>query len=360
MIRLDVLEFNQPGGVFYLGVMPVKNLLRIFTTNARKYEDNKLVDADGVQRESSPKKVAEIKDYSLNFDATFPTPIILAIRSDDVELDGTSLTFVHSDKVAEVIDGQHRLLGLEKAFYKDPDSVSEIQLPVVFIFDAEPEQKALIFATINGKQTKVSSSLIADLYGVSSVRNPRKTAHEIARALNSSPLSPWQNRLKMLGKRTSKDKIESLSQGTFVRELLPKISSDPDDDMQYGKKNLPFPAREGAIFNDFFRQNEDEVILKILMNIFTAVKETWPDEWEKPDEFILTKTAGYEAIMGALDKIINHGESLGKLNKDFFMDHFHSVKVILDREGQQLTSEYFKSQRGDIKRLTDYFLAPLA
>jgi hypothetical protein len=105
------------------------------------------------------------------------------------------------------------------------------------MIDATEEQKALIFATINGKQTKVPASLIYDLFAVTKTRSPYKTAHEIARALNSTPTSPWYRRLKMLGKKTAPGSAESLSQGTFVKFLLPRISSEPDLDMNLLKQN---------------------------------------------------------------------------------------------------------------------------
>ncbi len=359
MIELDIFEFSQPGGIFYMGKMPVKEILSIYRITSRKYNEDKIIDNDIVQRESSPIKIKQIREYSLGPDASFPTPIILALNSKSVELENSHLTFKEENQVADIIDGQHRLLGLDEAYQINPDKVGEIELPIIFIFDATSEQKALIFATINGKQTKVSSSLVADLYGVTTGRNPRKTAHEIARSLNSDKESPWFGRLKMLGKRTSKEKLESLSQGTFVRELLPKISSDPDDDFRYAKRKMPFKERPDSIFNQYFIADEDEVTLKILKNIFQSVKETWPNEWNNPDDFILTKTAGYEAIMGALDNIVIHGRENKDLSKDFFNKYLGEVKEVLESEEIHLTSEYFKSQRGDVKKLTSFFLKPL-
>ena len=87
------------------------------------------------------------------------------------------------------------------------------------MFDLTEEEKAYVFSIINSKQTKVSSSLIYDLFSLSQHRSPTKTAHEIARALNRNTESPFYKRLKMLGKKIEGEDKATLSQGTFVKYL---------------------------------------------------------------------------------------------------------------------------------------------
>lgn len=77
----------------------------------------------------------------------------------------------------------------------------DFNLPVVLMFNLTMEEKAYVFSIINSTQTKVSMSLIYDLFDLSKTRSFQKTAHEIARSLNKMNNSPFFNRLKMLGKK---------------------------------------------------------------------------------------------------------------------------------------------------------------
>lgn len=73
------------------------------------------------------------------------------------------------------------------------------------MIDLTEEEKAYIFSTINSNQTKVDKSLIYDLFDLSKTRSPFKTAHYIARNMNTETNSPFKNKLKMLGKKNIKN-----------------------------------------------------------------------------------------------------------------------------------------------------------
>jgi len=240
-------------------------------------------------------------------------------------------------KIASVIDGQHRLLGLEMSKNRN-----DFVLPVVFILDATEEQKALIFAIINGKQTRVSASVIYDLFGVVEGRNPYKTAHEIARALNADEESPFYRRLKMLGKKIQGSN-ETLTQGTFVAQLVKHISSDPDDDFKRARAGQDFLIRPRAVFNNYFIQKKDEIILKIILNAFNGLKTVFEVEWNNPNDFILSKTTGYTGIMRAMPKMIERGTLKDDLSYEYFKEVFEALKTVLKGKDETLTNTYFPS-----------------
>src|SRR5205085_2676335 len=104
---------------------------------------------------------------------------------------------------------------------------ANFELPVVFMLDMEPQDRAYVFSIINSKQTPVSSSLIFDLFGLAQYRSPRRTCHEIARALNAKEGGPFFQTLKMLGQKTLP--TQSLTQGSFSKYLLKLISRTPDE-----------------------------------------------------------------------------------------------------------------------------------
>lgn len=350
-MKLKILTFSQPIGDFALGVMLVSDILKIYSVNQRVFNLDTLDTEGGPQRQVSDKRIKEIAEYSETPDATFPTPILLALDEDTYEIKNDVLSFDEASVKASVIDGQHRLRGLEKSKFKD-----EFSMPVVFVLDATDEQKALIFAIINGKQTRVSASMIYDLFGVVEGRNPYKTAHEIARSLNSSPNSPFYRRLKMLGNKT-KGSEESLSQGTFVTQLLRHISSNAADDFISARQGKPMLKRKDSVFNEYFINDKDEVIVRILFNLFSALKEVFPVEWDDTTNFILTKTTGYTGVMKALPEIIKLGREKKRLSSDFFLTVFNNLKTILQNNNLALVSSDFPPNNTGESKLRDYIIS---
>jgi DGQHR domain-containing protein len=353
-MTFPIMSFTQPVGDFILTAMPAKEIIRISKANPRTFDPVSMESEGGIQREPSGTRIAQIAEYAHTVDAAFPTTVLLAISGDDCEIDETGVS-IAADQVADIVDGQHRILGLIESGVSD-----DFVLPVVIMIDATREQKALIFATINGKQTKVPASLIYDLFGVTKTRSPYKTSHELARAMNSTRSSPWFKRLKMLGKKSTPGSLETLSQGTFVKFLLPLISSEPDADMDLLKRNKELPERRECIFNDYFRRDQDSTILKILLNVFQAAKETWPVEWADPDAFVLTKTLGYSGIMKALPAMYSKGKQTGDLSEQYFKRVFGAVREYFSEHNISLTSESFSASASGEGEFRNMIVAAVA
>jgi DGQHR domain-containing protein len=347
-MKLPIMTFQQPIGEFALTVMSIDDILKISYINRREFDTVILDSKGGPQREPSTKRINEIAAYSETPDATFPTPILLALPEDTYSITNGFITLNDNENIASIVDGQHRILGLEKSKYR-----AEYVLPVVFILDATEEQKALIFAIINGKQTRVSASMIYDLFAVVEGRNPYKTAHEIARSLNANPESPFYRRLKMLGNK-SKGSFETLSQGTFVTQLLRHISSDPSEDFNNARQNKPMVSRPECVFNGYFLDDKDEVIVRILLNLFSAIKETFPNEWEDTSNFILTKTTGYTGVMKALPDIIRLGKSKNTMSREFFVSVFKRLRSIFLDKGLRFISDDFPPNNAGESKLRDF------
>jgi DGQHR domain-containing protein len=332
-----VIAVEQPAGTFYLTAMSAEDVVRMSRANPRVFDPQTLTSGGGVQREPSGRRIKAIAEYAESSDAAFPTALLLAIKSENCTLQDGEIS-VNGDEVADIVDGQHRILGLSKAAGR-----GNFVLPVVFIIDATEEEKALLFATVNGTQTKVPASLVYELYGVTESRSPAKTCHEIARSLNSMPDSPWYRRLKMLGRKSVPGSTESLSQGTFAKFLMPHISANPAKDMELLKNNKPALVFPKCIFNDYFREGKDSLILKVLLNVFQGAQRVWPTEWDDPARFVLTKTLGFSGIMRALPDLVNKGRNQGDLSVDYFSTIFGRVKRQMEATGVTLTSEHFSA-----------------
>lgn len=362
-MRIKVLPFSQPIGHFAMGVMNAKDILEISEVDRVGYDSDTQSVIGGAQRDLSTSRAIEISHYACTSDATFPTPILLALNKgmytpeydNNGGIEAIEIPRVEK-KVAKILDGQHRLSGIKLS-----NKIDDFELPVVFIFEPTEEEQALIFAIINGKQTKVPASVIYSLYRIIEERNPYKVAHEIARAFNSSEESPYYRKLKMLGKRTS-GSDEILSQGTFVNELLVHISGNKknaDKDFADARAHRKQEERNDCIFNSFYRNKQDSLILRILLNVFNAVKDVFPDEWNNYDEFILSKTTGFIAIMRTLPELMKYGVEKKSHDKETFIEVFEKLKKILAEHQVMLINKDFGSSSSGSNQLKNYIIAAI-
>src|SRR6266581_5535687 len=197
-IRFPAILVTQPIGSFYVGAIDSQDLVAVSYAEIRRPEGRDLERYIGTQRDLSPGRVAELKQYVTTIDACFPTSIILAVSSDHASFDEKRgvLTIDRDENVAKIIDGQHRIAGLED--YKG----ERFEVNVTIFVDMELEDQAMVFATINLKQTKASKSLAYDLYEYAEARSPQKTCHNIAKLMNFKADSPFKGRIKILGKAT--------------------------------------------------------------------------------------------------------------------------------------------------------------
>jgi len=329
-----IIKLKQPIGEFYLSSMPAHLLLDVTTVKQRGK------DKDGVQRDDSAKRASEIALYVTDPDATFPTPIIIACDGSKVSISDETISF-NKEVIGEIIDGQHRFLGLQKA---TPKKLEGFELPVVYMIDLKTFDKAYVFSSINSKQRGVPKSLIYDLFDLSEIKSPFRTCHEIAKALNSDSDGPFYSGLKMLGKRTSE--MEYLTQGSFVTSLLRRISKSPQADEIAIKNGVELKDDSKLPFRYYWINDQDYLILKILENYFSAIQDVFSEEWNHPTAsgYILRKTVGFEALMGAFDQVWVESKRVGRADKEFFL--FYAKKFQENLNGRPLTTQEFQSSGG--------------
>lgn len=342
-MEVNYIEVTQPIGTFYMCSIKASQLLRMVETIRRT--DG----SDGVQRDLSSKRTKEIALFCSDPDAVFPTPIVVSVHLDKnicIDTDKKKILFPDNVVIGDVIDGQHRLWGIGQS--SDADL---FELPVVFMFGLNVEEKAYIFSTINSNQTKVNPSLIYDLFDITTTRSPQKTAHQMARVLNSEPTSPFFNRLKMLGRKDENQDNATLSQGTFCKSLLKLISASPEKDALEIKKGNPLSDKNPNLpFRKYFIDNSDEIIAKILYNCFSALKDTFPQQWAYPHDNILWKTTGFNGIMISLSKLIPVGLEKKDLSRDFFISCFIRFKKYLTINHIEVTKKDFAGGGQQVQR----------
>ncbi|QFP77596.1 DGQHR domain-containing protein [Deinococcus sp. AJ005] len=315
-IEFPAIEISQPIGSFFIAAIPAQQLYSISYADVRRIEGEErgFETYLGIQRPLSNKRVKEIKQYVETIDASFPTSIIIAINGNCAKfLDGlmtlssyegdSDTSEIHFNQIARIIDGQHRLAGLEGY------SGAEFMIPVTIFIDMDVADQAYVFSTVNLAQTKVNKSLAYDLFDYATQRSPQKAAHNIVVALNSDPESPFFRRVKRLGSATDGNFIETLTQAAFVENILKYITRNPlkdRDDLKRGKKLKFDPSKDhDLIFRELFIEQKDFVIAEIINNYFSSIRERYPEAWNDISRgAVLSKTNAFMAFMRFLPEAL--------------------------------------------------------
>ena len=190
-----------------------------------------------------------------------------------------------------VIDGQHRIKGLEASNIKN-----NYEVLLAFIIGVDRTVVAKQFYTVNYEQKSVNKSLLYHLTGeFSNEIDELSLMHNVVRALNELD-GPLNGRIKMLGVNpsnvTADEKAKlSLSQAFLVDALLKTVSKN---------------ALKGTYLPIFLFQYVDKdnraQIIKFLIKYFKAV-ENLKEDWNFPDQSLLSKGMGVGALLKVLQLI---------------------------------------------------------
>ncbi len=338
------IKVRQPIGDIYVASIDAKSIQKMtFFDVRRRIEEQRDIERYlGIQRPLNARRVSELNDY-VNFrDATFPSSVIISVESDYARYDEeTKLLTLSNTRIGEdvpsvvlsnlcrVIDGQHRIAGLQT--FDGPN----FDLIVSVFIGSDVSDQAYVFATVNLEQTKVNRSLAIDLFELAKTRSPYKTCHNIAVALDTTDGSPFRQKIKRLGVATEgRFGGETLTQATFVDGLLPYISREPRKDRDSLLKGEKLPHAYGndldrMVFRNLFIDGDDVKIGRIYEQYFLAVKERWPDAWDYLGAgYMLSRTNGYRALSSIFGRIYRDITSPGQFApKDAFIRYFNRVDV---------------------------------
>jgi DGQHR domain-containing protein len=342
-------------------------------------EDGTPIYNEEIQREIEPARVNKIADFLIEDpEATFPTNLVLHIPKEVIKEQKEHKNFVeitliervfeevkkeNGDVYITIIDGQHRIKGIEKAIerigveiksliqtirgFSDQNNVlekklndriqrlkdlEEIELIVSFFIDKTIEFQAMIFSTINRTQKRVSQSLVYDLFGLNTNDSPQKTAIQIIISLNGHENSPFYKRIKFYGGDYSIENSPPLSQATMAKSIVNLISEnlrESERDRYRARKELNANSEGSNKFLPFrkhYAKNNDSAISDLMFFYFNEVRNTFIDNignslWNigqtgKPEN-ILQTTVGYESLLKILVDILKEQDIVATNTSQF-------------------------------------------
>lgn len=309
-----------------------------------------------IQRKTNNSKIEGIAEFLINDpSAMFPTNIVIGIpqividkKSED-EYGNTEIVLnpivkeelrkKDGDVYLTIIDGQHRIKGIERAIEKLKAEIAKLhknenvtnvkeslrltkilnrlyklELIVTFFIDPTLEYQAMIFSTINKTQTKVPENLVFSLFGLTKEDTPQKTSLEVVLALNGIEKSPFFNRIKLVGGNYKRGDLIPLSQATMVKSILFRICKNQREaEIERNKKREQLNSNPlDLIFRSYYSNNNDRMIIRILYSYFSAVRDTFVNNngviyWNLDSTEnlnVLQTNVGYQALMKLLTDLL--------------------------------------------------------
>jgi len=161
MIRCAAMKFKSGSNDFYLCLIKAKELLAESTTDAYDTEENK----DGYQRKIQKNRAKKFSEYLHGCKGSFSGTILLNVRDKEkcnfVSETHTGFGQLEIDDTVYIVDGQHRVAGLELAIDKGYDK--NILVPAMITVGNNKNHEALTFLIVNRTAKGIKADLTDEL-----------------------------------------------------------------------------------------------------------------------------------------------------------------------------------------------------
>lgn len=382
------LRVEQRLGTFYVAVLPAELLLQVAASDSMRATLNANgvgYTLEGTQRLIQDKRLNEIANYINRVDSAFPNSIIVAANYDlesgldQEELEYMSseeqgkaleasrvwsviesddgchtLTIPSSEKLAAIIDGQHRLFSFARA---EAAAMQDTNLLCSVFIDLPKALQAQIFATINSTQKRVDRSLTYELFGYNvsdeaeEFWTPDKLAVFLTRRLGTDAGSPLQGRILVAPKRDAglEEIAEKaswrVSTAVIVDGILRLYSSNPKRDANRMRKDEASPRSElrngpkdNSPLREVFIEENDALIYKIVLNYLRACDGIF---WfNARDNSFIYRTIGVQAIFDVLRKIVARSLEAKDIRVEYFSE------ILEGARGIDFAAERFRNPSG--------------
>ena len=389
------LRVEQPLGTFYVAVLPAELLLQVAFSDhtcATINPDGNGYHLEGTQRLTQDKRLNEIANYINRVDAAFPNSIIIAANHDlatgfdqgevedmasehdeqsgiphqskawtveEQEEGHYKLLIPTSERLAAVIDGQHRLFSFSKV---DMQAIRSMDLPCSVFLDLPKSLQAQIFAVINSTQKRVDRSLTYELFGYNladeaeNYWTPDKLAVFFTRKLGTDQESPLRGRIVVAPKRDAKLQMLKLqadwhvSTAVVADGILRLFSSNPKRDgnfMRKGKANprssLESGSQDRSPMRSVFIEGNDALLYKMVLNYVTACELVfWRDA---SNSSFIFRTIGVQAVFDILRKLTANAYEDRNISVRYFTEKIAAAKEI------DFAAEKFRNPSGSGRTL---------
>jgi DGQHR domain-containing protein len=351
--EIPVFAFNQLKDgecvTLYVGALPADTLIEIAKIDV--FDAGK--SPEGYQRAPIEYRVKQVSRYVRDHEGILPTAILVTVRENtefrpaEEGADGTptrGTLFIDPESSLWVIDGQHRIKGLQQAAEAkrsgDPDAKLGYEVPVVFALGLSLYEEMRLFNIVNSRAKSVPTDLAADQLrkmvkeeGVAPLEQGRLTDRDYRKAvgtrvayhLNSSP-GPWQGKIR-LPNESRDNKRKPLQVNAVASSLEPALRDTYIRSIWEPELDNEWPTLRGLVYT-----------------YWSALAELMPEAFADIENHTIQRTAGTYAFNWILPDVVYRC----LMANDFSTEGFRNVVGYL---GKWVESETWHSD-SDVDSLT--------
>ena len=259
----------------------------------------------GYQRPPQEARINQLASDLRNDRTDLPTAVLLNIRHKDspglisggkLRVDGikTALKF-------HVVDGQHRLLALQKLMGEDADRWAHFDIPFVCLLGASEEEEMNQFYIVNSTAKSVKTDLAlallrrrtesdADVYEALQERGRAWMSdgqHVVERLANESSI--WRGRIRLPSMEKGGTTISSASMVSSMKPLL---------------------------VSPYFGGLKPEQQLKVLESFWAGIREVLRPAFDDAEKYVVTKGVAVMVLHGLLPDVLERVRSRGLSTTD--------------------------------------------
>ena len=283
---LKGLEFVQNGKTLFLGKIKISDLL-----DRTKVDVWHASNQDGYQREVIDSRAKAFGRYIGRTMGISPNNVFLNLRDmKDARFDGDRL-IVQDGVTFWIVDGQHRIRGLEYAIASGMSNLKDFEIPVVITIMTSRYEEAKQFAIINKTQKGVRSDL-AERFLQKAIKEEGKAG--VHRQANEGVLNEllkgYEWKPKALGITDSLN-----NNGRSVWKNLIRLPNEPKGPTVISQKTF-MDSLEPILKDTFFGTKSQDTLVSILENYWHSINETWPEIKDDIQHYVLYKLTGVTAM----------------------------------------------------------------
>lgn len=324
-------KYSKKEHCYLFGIQPAK-LIPLASVLHRKLKiDDNL--SENYQRLVKKQKIKEIKKFITEERGVFPTNIIISFdtkggdffkpqggKINDIQFG--VLTLPRQYQSITIIDGQHRLFAYDGLEESESDLIY-----VVAFHKLKLEKQVQTFININEKQTKVSASLMWDLYP--SILEPSDSNYIKAR-------------ISLLVKKLNNDK-ESALNGVIQYDSAEYSNKGSKITLEsictaIKSENI-FSVVEGILDKNEIKIKREEALYEVFKNYFDSIRDLNPGHWDRKEKTknLLRSNQGIGAFIKLLKEILKYLDNNNVFNstlkdsniKELFLKMLRPVDKII-------------------------------
>lgn len=292
--RIALAKTRRKGIPLAVGVMSARSLTARYEIPRRDHQKQ-----TGYQRDVSKARVNKLVSDLQTDRVDLPTAVLLNLRDFDpavhLEQNGEQLLFVPGDSALYVVDGQHRVVALDRLMQSDAGKWGAFQVPFSCMLGADKEEELEQFYIVNSTAKSVRTDLAFDLLKQRAENDPN-----VMKGIIESGQS-W----KVDGERL----CEALAKTEIWRSRI-RFPGEPKAGTTINNSGM-VNSLKSLLSAPYFGALDPDKQLKILDSYWRGLREILPEAFHDPTEYTLQKVTGVQVMHEVLVSVIEYVRSIG-------------------------------------------------